>query len=1021
MAVIRQQRQTFTQPIGVVRADTSQQLSQQITRSAQRLSQLAYNEAAKRAEKAGREAALSVESSKIVSIDPTTNKPEAYRPPQGFGGIASEAYQDMIDRRFEDSVQQELERRGAELSVSAPNADAYLEAMNNYIGSMYNASGEQTMFSRYIKEAGEKYSTSTYATLKKKEIAAQRDALIRQQKVGLFNAKRNISAMIAAGVDAESIETAIAGERLRLNSLFESKGITVSQYGSETEDLDGFMSTISSGELLKKYGEMSDSMQNQLILAIQNPNVLDAMDEDVQRLVTTAKVAASPTELISALNAYGKAQSDYQESTVDAVVSSQVPNITADSTIAEINGLVADQEDDVRKEAIADLTSTWLELNLDKVVDEGDDSAIMIDKIASELLSSGPINYTAIKSMFGPEKGKEIVSQIKALSTGDRESLAKNIQDRRAQLGRIQSQENKDLEMSFRNRGFALEQSSNAPVDFELLTSDILQSDLENKSSILEAVSNKFASYAVDDVRSMNLSLDQMKNVQAAVVDKSLFQRLESGAEVKAYELFRAAYKVNPTSTAGYMTRMINSKKATAEADTNALRMDYYKDAVSKGVNVSGPELEDYDEQMLGGAVVTMATVGDFPHIVEGLNAGIVMPSFVSAMESAVASNNTDQMAAAIEYFDRYTNREIVVDNRIIQQDDLRGKIPSETYALLSAVSTTAAMEGVEPLAIMAEFKSYDGNADTEIMADLEQPNVSFDRVLDGQEAMSPVYKREIRNVLRIRKVRGETITDDVIKEVISSYTKNMKVDEKVVAPRIGDATVYARNNFGITKTDMVSLENNLAEALADALESELVANDTPAGQSANSILGGIRSLLMTDLVLKSEATWEAFTGGYDAITELNRRDRLRNGLAALNVDLMYRPVFQAFNEGRPTWEVGYMTTTGAFERITVNGEPFTLEAASEDVMSSRIRRERDAAFTRLKGNNAPDKIVAEAELKWLSSTAHMDMGTFLSDVNQVSRFAERMGVSPQKVQDLFAQYRYEYMVGSVGEITGAK
>ena len=165
MVVRRLQRQSFVQPIGVVRANAGGELvGQAIANFATERANEAFRKAGIRAEKIGTEAAASLSSEAIVSIDPETNQPVRYTPPVGYGEIAATAYQNMIKSRFESSVQKEIQRKGTELASSSGSAANYRDNMSSYIDSMYNADGDATPYSRYITEYGQEYVQSTYTT-----------------------------------------------------------------------------------------------------------------------------------------------------------------------------------------------------------------------------------------------------------------------------------------------------------------------------------------------------------------------------------------------------------------------------------------------------------------------------------------------------------------------------------------------------------------------------------------------------------------------------------------------------------------------------------------------------------------------------------------------------------------------------------------------------------------------------------------------------------------------------------------
>ena len=118
MAKIRQRTQIFNQPVGVVRADAgAASVGQAISQAAGTMANLAFRDAARAAEKKGVDVALAAEQEKLTTIDPTTGKPEAYKAPQGFGQIAAEAYQRVIDQRLRDSINTEMQLKAKELAL----------------------------------------------------------------------------------------------------------------------------------------------------------------------------------------------------------------------------------------------------------------------------------------------------------------------------------------------------------------------------------------------------------------------------------------------------------------------------------------------------------------------------------------------------------------------------------------------------------------------------------------------------------------------------------------------------------------------------------------------------------------------------------------------------------------------------------------------------------------------------------------------------------------------------------------
>ena len=302
------------------------------------------------------------------------------------------------------------------------------------------------------------------------------------------------------------------------------------------------------------------------------------------------------------------------------------------------------------------------------------------------------------------------------------------------------------------------------------------------------------------------------------------------------------------------------------------------------------------------------------------------------------------------------------------------------------------------------------------LQADMEQKG-SFNAIM-APYPMSDVYRKEILNVLKIRKVRGATITPELIESVIEDYSDGMIKDDNVIAPRIGDATIYAPANFGITVNDIVSNRLNLIEALADQMEGDLLVNDTPVAAVGNQIIALLGRSAFKDLITTTQANIELFTKGYDKNVEMVRRQRIKSGLEELNFEVKYKPIFQSFREGAPTWQVGYTTNTGEFFPVEVDGQPYLLQANVEDFASADMRFERLQNLNNVVASGAPDNVQAEAELKYDASLAHMTPTFFASNEDAISDYMERLNMSREKVLEMFDGYRYEYLVGSSEEIT---
>ena len=172
MPVIREQRQFGLSPVRVVRAETGGDIvGQAFAQAGETFSDIMFRRAAVQAEKTGKEAALSVESQNVVAFDPVTQKPVALTPPKGFGTIATEAYQNVINQRFNQEIESDIKNRGTELALqfkdSANGSELYSQAMQDYIDQLKENAGG--MYGEYISNVGGEYRESTYLKLKQDE------------------------------------------------------------------------------------------------------------------------------------------------------------------------------------------------------------------------------------------------------------------------------------------------------------------------------------------------------------------------------------------------------------------------------------------------------------------------------------------------------------------------------------------------------------------------------------------------------------------------------------------------------------------------------------------------------------------------------------------------------------------------------------------------------------------------------------------------------------------------------------
>lgn len=210
MAVIRQQRQNITKPIGVVRADTG--LSEQwasVGRLADTMIESSFNQLKLEAKEKGVETAQAASAASIRTIDPITGEPEAFNIPSGFGVAARTAYQDIIERRYVSQTEKDFEEEAQRLAILYQNDSngtaKFKTEFGNYIE---NAKGTAVpKFANVIENIGSAMLASNSLNLMNKQSLRQHEENKQQITLDVEDYINKAESLIALG-DKESIEDA---------------------------------------------------------------------------------------------------------------------------------------------------------------------------------------------------------------------------------------------------------------------------------------------------------------------------------------------------------------------------------------------------------------------------------------------------------------------------------------------------------------------------------------------------------------------------------------------------------------------------------------------------------------------------------------------------------------------------------------------------------------------------------------------------------------------------------------------
>lgn len=949
MAIIRQKTQVFNQPIGVVRADASDEaVGLAVSRAASDFANLAYREATLVAEQAGQEAAGAQSRENIVTIDPTTGRPTAYKPPSNFGRIAARSYQNMIDRRFEESINEELQARAAEIAENSTSANGYRDRMSAYVQEMYanavDESGELNNYGRYIQETGTAYIASTYATMREREAQAAREALVRQQNLAEFFSHQQIGEMIRLGGDPEEITRSIESEHQRNLDLYQNGERTISEFGRRFNELNGFTSQIADSRLSNLYSSLSadDPMRPRILAAVRNPSVAPDVARQLGRpdfleILNDALIDGSPESLGSMLEAQARYEAEYEESATEQYYRDL--DITPNTTYSQLQDQLSSVPAEFRSQVEVEAMGQWVENQIDiGVVD-----VTQMDSVLEELRNTGEVDFTVVADLAGPEVARAVMN----MSQEQRNGLATNLGDRRSQLESLRSEGRAQLEDDLRGAVRQSKRNGTLAEDYETLLSNIENSGLlEPKiNTLTEMLNRTFAQSRLDDARtSGRLSANAMARIRSAVraggqLSESALASL-TDAERGAYEAYRDAYSIDPSSADSEMGRRLTGLQDAAADQVSALRIDLVNTAMENLQGVSDADLAFVDEQLFGdlgpinaSAVITMTNADGVNPILSAADKGYVFPTLVRAIETGLMSRNENDMAAAMQLFEIYTNLEAEVEGGRAQPlDILRRHLSEETYGMYSAISIIAREEQRAPLDIMLELQALEESPDALIRRDLGLAQNSSLNSLFAEYPMSSNYREEILAMMRIRRARGMQFNQDTVDQIISDYTEKqtgLRRDDAVMAPYIGDETVYARTNY-FTVGQIIENKNELIDLMA---EDPNLRNLLQGGTALDQTIRGVFGLLGGDIEQRFFAAIESISPqmfGFDSIEEMNDRDRVNAGLQILGIDLKYQPVMESFREGGlATYRLGY-ELNGSFQPITINGEPYLLQQTPE-------------------------------------------------------------------------------------------
>jgi len=936
MAVVRQRTEVFNRPIGVARASAgAQQVGDSIARFASNVSDMAYKQAAKQAQAAGEEAGLAIKSESISAIDPITNKPEAYKPPSNFGTIAAEAYQDIIDRRFEDSVAIELQAKGSEFAESSSSAAQYRDRMSKYVEAMYDAAGPDTSYKRYIEEAGQQYVTKTFTSLQERERKAAAAKIKKESRLAYALKKINIDKRIKAGEISLELEQEILDLNQFALTNFVAGNATITEVQAAQDLAYGFEALIGNANLTKTYVASSDVLQGKIRAALLNPTEIDSYiaDEELKKFILDSLGGkATGKQIVDSLSLDEETETQIANAR-DTEFLEKNP-VTKDMSLSQLLALYNEQTVELKSEAVERLfllkaEDTLTDKNIDGIINE-------LSKPKSEIL-----NKALPKSVHG---------FVDSMNQEDITDLVTNLKGRRSALsGKALQFKNETLQAT----ELAVESMSQAK-DLDSLMTSFNQAkavsktipDVGVRNSKNEAIDAKFAEIAKSLVNINGISLEELEQINNAIFRNAKSFSTENDAASNYFDIMSQAYKIADASISRKMSAIVTAKRDNIQNEVNQIILDEALFKQDNGKPNSKSEQEILTLYYYKGNAPSASQLNGSDAFKKRAKNNSILPIEIDAISEGLTSGNFGEQQAAFQLFNQLTKVQQDVGGEMINRDFLRGKIDDELYSVARAATSVANFRSLlgiadeSPQQIYAKMVEYNGSIDTAIKKELGiAQNQSINTIFRNSDYKLNEFDRasqlEFLDILRYNIANGTPINEDNLTKIRKEYIATLTEDNRIIGKRVGDKTHYSMDVV-LNDEQQTQLYLDIARQFADSPEYEEYLKLTGFTRVAAGMLGIDKSPAM---------------------------------IAQLNKYIKFDPILDTWigETGNRSWIVKMPATTGGYMVPMPEGTPIIV--TESDYVEDESDETGLFAYTnrliaaKASGNKTA---IAEAELRYL-------------------------------------------------------
>jgi len=311
---------------------------------------------AKKAEVTAEEAVMAIESSQFMKFD-EDGMPVAMKPPEGYGSIAREAFRRVAEKRFADTIDQDIRLEAQKYRVQHKrNPIAFKNAMDNYLKALgTNADGR---FQELIANVGTAIQEGHYYDLLDK----QRERARTNQAEGIVAGNADAAPQLYELALNQNAGKALTIAQDRKQATADGEEAELLKTGAADAYYSGVTGDIAAAALIGviSKGTFDEDERQQIATMISTSGKYEAADEDIKALFSK-KIKYKTPDGKEATTSLAELITVDNKKSVSAAVTSVIADMDGVDAIRRANK--ATQEAEATKALIKQTKEDKIDLN----------------------------------------------------------------------------------------------------------------------------------------------------------------------------------------------------------------------------------------------------------------------------------------------------------------------------------------------------------------------------------------------------------------------------------------------------------------------------------------------------------------------------------------------------------------------------------------------------------------------------------------------------------------------------------